>query len=353
MQLLVGFNVAIYQQQFKNGGMPAGHQIDEALILANRGRKTAVDPRVPYAFLVEPEVTIRGTIEDVATIFLTNRECPFHCLFCDLWKNTTDEAVPLGAIPQQIDYALQRLSTARHVKLYNSGNFFDHQAIPPDDYAAIAERVAHFQTIIVENHPRLCGKSCVHFRDFVRGAAKMRTRAKEIVQGEPEETLPELEVALGLETVHPEILPRLNKQMTLDDFRKAAAFLASNEIAMRAFILLKPPYMLEEDCVDWVLRSIEFAFICGVRACSVIPTRSGNGVMDLLEQEGRFSSPHMASLEATLAGGIALGRGRVFVDLWDVARFYSCARCGPARGARLQEMNLTQRILPAIECSCT
>jgi uncharacterized Fe-S cluster-containing MiaB family protein len=331
--------------------MPAATDIDDRLILELRGAKEPVDPHVPYAFLVEPEVNAEGLVEDVTTIFLTNRECPFRCLFCDLWKHTTDERVAVGAIPRQIDHALARLPPARHVKLYNSGNFFDRQAIPPEDYTAIAERVAGFRTVIVENHPKLCGQACVEFRDLLR-AAKRQSPAADARQADAGNG-PQLEVALGLETAHPDILPRLNKQMTLDDFRRAAAFLTGQEIAVRAFILLKPPFMAEAECVDWGLRSIEFAFDCGARICSVIPTRGGNGVMERLERERQFAPPRLASLEATLERGIALRRGRVLVDLWDVERFQNCPRCGPARSDRLRQMDLSQQILPAIACSCT
>ena len=75
-----------------------------------------------------------GKIEDTAIIFLTNRECPYHCLMCDLWKNTTDFSVPAGSIPQQIEWALNQMAPARHLKLYNSGSFFDERAIPSEDY---------------------------------------------------------------------------------------------------------------------------------------------------------------------------------------------------------------------------
>ncbi len=173
-------------------------------ILRARGPKNPVDPARPYAFLVEPECSADGQVEDVATLFLTNRECPFRCVMCDLWRNTTDRRVPLGAIPQQIDYALERLPAARHIKLYNSGNFFDRQAIPPEDYEAIAQRVQTFETVIVENHPRLCGDELLRFRDMIPG---------------------QLEVALGLETVHEQLLAALNKQMTLDDYEQASRFL--------------------------------------------------------------------------------------------------------------------------------
>jgi radical SAM enzyme (TIGR01210 family) len=249
---------------------------------------------------------------------------------CDLWKNTTDERVPVGAIPEQITFALSKLPIAKHIKLYNSGNFFDRQAIPRDDYAVIARSVASFETVIVENHPRLCGDDCLRFRDLLAG---------------------KLEIALGLETVHPEVLPRLNKRMTVEDFQRAVRFLSENEIATRAFILLRPPFLSEAEGVEWALRSLEFAFDAGVQCCSVIPTRDGNGAMEQLRSDGGFE-PTFRSLERVLAEGLAIGRGRVFVDLWDAERFFDCEQCGSRRRERLSRMNLTQQMLPEISCGC-
>src|SRR5207247_2494609 len=75
-------------------------------ILARRGGRNSLDPVKPYGFLVEEERAETGEVVSVATIFLTNRECPWRCLMCDLWRNTLTETVPVGAIPAQIDYAL-------------------------------------------------------------------------------------------------------------------------------------------------------------------------------------------------------------------------------------------------------
>ena len=286
-----------------------------AEILALRPPKNVVDPRRPYAFLAEKERSAEGELVDVATVFLTNRECPFRCLMCDLWKNTTDHPVAPGDIPAQIDYALARLGPARHAKLYNSGNFFDTKAIPPSDYAAIAHRLASFERVVVENHPKLCDERVLRFRDLLDG---------------------ELEVALGLETAHPEVLKRLNKSMTLADFSRAAQFLRLEGIAVRAFILLRPPFLSEEEGVEWAIRSIDFAFGAGVECCSVIPTRAGNGAMEVLEQEGLFEAPTVESMERVLAEGIRMRRGRVLMDLWDVQN-------SPRRD-RLERMNLLQEV---------
>ena len=307
--------------------------ITDREILAARPAPNPVDPGRPYAFLAEAEHSASGAIEDVATIFLTNRGCQFRCLMCDLWKNTLSEPVHTGVIPAQIDYALARLPAARHVKLYNSGNFFDHKAIPPADYEPIALLTSSFQTVIVENHPRLCGSDVTRFGDMLSG---------------------ELEIAMGLETVHPGALEALNKRMTLEDFDRAVDFLLERDVAVRAFILIKPPGMEEAEGIEWALRSVEHALDIGVRCCSVIPTRAGNGIMDDLQRRGLFEPPRLSSLETVFdeALRLAKGHGRVFVDLWDIEQLARCSKCVSLRRDRLHTMNLQQTVEPVVECEC-
>ena len=309
-------------------------QISDDRILSVRPPKNPMDPWRPYAFLIEPERSRAGTIDDCLTVFLTNRECPFRCTMCDLWKNTLDERVPLGAIPVQIDHAIQNSSPADHIKLYNAGNFFDPQAIPPEDHSAIAARIRTFQTVIVENHPRLTDDRCLRFRDQLETT---------------------IEVAMGLETVNPDVLARLNKRMTVDDFDIAVRFLLKHQIAVRTFLLLKPPGLNEEDGIRWSLESLKHAIEMGVGCVSLIPTRAGNGLMDQLQRSGDFSPPSIRSMELVLEAGLQyVGRfspaTRVFMDLWDAATFYTCFSCGPARRDRIQRMNLTQQVEPAVMC---
>jgi archaeosine synthase beta-subunit len=219
---------------------------------ARRPARTVVDPYRPYAFFVEEECGTSGAVDEIATVFITNRECPWRCVMCDLWRNTLTETVPVGAVPAQIDYALKRMPQAKAIKLYNSGSFFDPGAVPVEDYAVIAKRVSGFDRVIVESHPALVGERCLEFRDSLNGR---------------------LEVAMGLETAHPVVLEKLNKRMTLEQFRAAARY------------------------------------------------------------------------------GVGLGRGRVFVDLWDLKNAKKCDDCYELRLARLQAMNLRQVVLDEIVCS--
>lgn len=298
-------------------------------IVAQRPPRTLLDPYRPYAFLAEQECAASGEIVPVSTVFLTNRECPWRCLMCDLWKNTLTDTVPLGAIPEQIKFALQQLPPARHIKLYNSGSFFDAQAIPPEDYSAITALLKPFERVIAESHPALIGDRCFHFRDLLAAP---------------------LEVAMGLETVHPEALERLNKRVTLEQFAAAAKLLRAQKIDLRVFILVQPPFIRSDEALLWAHRSLDFAFDCGATAVTLIPTRGGNGAMEALQQAGAFTPPSLEIFEQAVAYGVSLQRGRVFADLWEIERIATCIDCRASRIARLERINLTQSIPPSYRC---
>jgi radical SAM enzyme (TIGR01210 family) len=307
---------------------PEGTAARDRWVLARRGPKAALDPRLPYGIFREEEPGPDGRLEPAAVVLLTNRECPVRCVMCDLWRNTLDERTPSGAVAAQIRHALERLGPVRTAKLYNAGSFFDPNAIPPDDYAEIAAALAGVERVVVESHPAFLGDRALRFRDLV-GAR--------------------LEVAVGLETVEPGVLERLNKGMTLASFERAAEFLAKHGVDLRAFVMLGPPFGSRSESVAWARRSVDFAARCGATACSVIPTRGGNGAMEALG--GEFSPPDLRSLERALEYGVAThtGRPRVFADLWDVERLFACA-CAPRRAARLAAMNRTQRVPEPVRC---
>ena len=300
-------------------------------ILAQRPGRSPVDPWKPNGYFLEQERGERSDILSSAVILLTNKECPWRCLMCDLWKHTLDNTVPLGAIPAQIAHALAALDARpAQIKLYNSGSFFDRAAIPPADYRAIAEQVRVANHVVVESHPRLVGVPALKFRDLLSGS---------------------LEVAMGLETVHPTVLPRLNKRFTLEEFSRAAAFLRGNKIRVRSFVLVQPPFMVADEAVEWAVKSAQFAFSCGAVVVSLIPTRLGNGAMNKLARAGEFSTPSLITLETAMERCLQLRQGRVFADTWELQQFSSCRTCLAAREARLVRMNLSQRIEPSIQCA--
>lgn len=304
-----------------------------ARIRSLRGAKRPVDPFLPIAQFWETERTAGGGEIAALTLLLAGAECPFTCLFCDLWRETLEGPTPKGALPAQLRAALGAagpLPDPAAVKLYNASNFFEPRAVPEEDEEEILTLLTPFARVTVECHPRLVGERCLRF------AARLPGR---------------LEVAMGLETVHEGALARLNKGMTLADFDRAADLLWDHGIALRAFVLVGPPHVPRSEAVEWAVRSTLHAFERGAERVSLLPVRAGNGAMDALRDAGEWEPPTLAQLEEALERCLALGNGIVTADLWDAGRFARCPACAEPRLARLARMNATGRIEPRLSCS--
>jgi radical SAM enzyme (TIGR01210 family) len=307
---------------------PAG----DAAVRHARGPRATVDPERPVAVFDEEEIASPGRTVATRVLILAGAECRYTCAMCDLWRHSLDGPTPPGSLPAQIRRGLSTggITTAatepRWIKLYNGSNFFDPRSVPPADLPAIAELLAGHDRVIVENHPRLTGPAVPRFRDRLSGR---------------------LEVALGLETVDPRLLPWLGKQMTADDFAAAAARLRSWDVDVRAFVLLGLPGLTAAESLAACLAAVAFAADSGARHVSIIPTRKGNGFMDDLARNGFFTPPSATLVEQAAAaaiGGPAAHGAIITIDLWDFATLAGqCAACGPSRRARLAAANLAQR----------
>jgi radical SAM enzyme (TIGR01210 family) len=262
---------------------------------------------------------------------------------CDLWQYTTADDTPRGAIPAQVASALDELRAGSMVitrlKLYNAGSFFDPRAVPEEDYDGVATHVAGLEQVIVESHPALVGSRVGRFLDALK---RHGTRT----------AMTQLQVAMGLETVHPEALEGLNKRMTVDEFALAAEQLRRRGASLRVFLLVSPPFIPPVEQDEWLRRSIDVAFCCGASVVSLVPTRPGNGALEALAAEGTFRAPRLADIERSIEAALTVrpDHGRVFVDLWDLRRFSACPHCFEARRGRLHAMNLEQRLVTRPSC---
>src|SRR5262245_52109767 len=237
---------------------PATAEARDRFVLERRGSRPAHDPWRHQGVLVEEERSADGRVVRAVTVFLTGRECPWRCTMCDLWRYTTPDDTPHGAIPDQI-IAARAEAEVRHgsievIKLYNAGSFFDPRAVPESDYDAIAAALSGIPHIVVESHPALVSDR--HGRvDRLLEAIAANQR--------PADRAATLEVAIGLETTHPDALDRLNKRFTVDGFRDAAAALAERGLALRVFLLVSPPFVPQAEQDDWLRRSLDVSFESG------------------------------------------------------------------------------------------
>jgi len=282
--------------------------------------------------LIDEERRPEGKIERALTVFLIGAECPFTCSFCDLWRWTIDRPTPPGALTRQLESVLQTLAgpAPDRLKLYNASNFFDQRAVPSEDLPAIASLTASFAAVTVESHANTIGPKTVAFARQISGR---------------------LEVAVGLETIHPVAAAQLNKRLEFARFDLATRFLSENGIDLRVFVLLGVPYVPADESVAWTVRSVEYAVERGASVVSIIPVRGGNGEMERLETLGHFAQPALSQLEDALDRCLQFASTVVTADLWDVERLSACEHCRAGRIARLRRLNVTGIAEPRIDCT--
>ena len=297
-----------------------------------RPPKERVDPYKAHGSVIEQERRPDGRTESALTVFLAGAECPFTCSFCDLWKWTIDGPTPAGALTRQLQDIVQGLDDPlpQRLKIYNASNFFDQRAVPPEDLSGIASLAAPFTSVTVESHASTIGPRTLAFARQLSGR---------------------LEVAVGLETIHPLAIERINKRLDLGRFDWAARFLAENGIDLRVFVLLGVPFVSADESVAWTVRSVEYAVERGASVVSIIPVRGGNGEMERLEAMGYFTRPTLAQLEDSLDSCLKFSDTVVTADLWDINRLIACEHCSPQRIERLCRINITGRAEARVACS--
>lgn len=272
--------------------------------------------------LEEERIMGVGGLERALTVFLAGAECPFTCSFCDLWRYTLDGPTPAGALPLQLARALEEIGprVPERLKLYNASNFFDRRAVPAADVPRLAELASRFQSVTVESHATTVGPLTLGFAALLNGR---------------------LEVAIGLETIHPAAAAQLNKKLELTEFDRAAEFLSAHDLDLRVFVLLGTPHIAAAASLEWTVRSVEYAAARGARCIAIIPVRGGNGEMERLEALGEFTPPTLAQLEQALEQCQSIRSTVVTADIWDLERLSGCPACRSERVARIRAMNIS------------
>jgi archaeosine synthase beta-subunit len=296
-----------------------------------RPPKTYVDPYRALGHTIEEERRPGGKVERALTIFLAGAECPFTCSFCDLWRWTIDGPTAPGALATQVKAVLDTLidPLPDRIKLYNASNFFDQRAVPLSDVVAIARLSEGFATVSVESHANTIGPRVAEFAGQISGR---------------------LEVAVGLETIHPVAAARLNKRLDLARFDTAARFLCDNHIDLRVFVLLGAPYTPAEESVEWTVRAVQYAVERGASVVSIIPVRGGNGELERLKSLGEFTPPTLTQLEHAVDSCLAITECVVTADLWDVNQLAACEECRSDRVERLRKLNIVGHPIPSVTC---
>jgi hypothetical protein len=274
---------AVYEQ---GRGMDAHNQVMRSI----RGERDAdhQDPHEPTRVWVDRDRTPDG-VYDSLTVILNTGGCRWAraggCTMCGYVAESVEGgSVTHEALLDQVEVALEHERSERDqpcemVKIYTSGSFLDEREVAPESRAAIAREFADRERVVVESLP-----------DFVE--------AERLAPFTERTTT---DVAVGLETADDRIRRDcVNKYFDFADFERAAARAESAGAGVKAYLLMKPPFLTESaavaDMQSSVRRCAEYAHTVSMNPCNV----QRYTMVDELHFRGGYRPPWLWSVVEVL-----------------------------------------------------
>lgn len=204
------------------------------------------DPHEPTRVWVDEDNTPEGVRKSL-TIILNTGGCRWAraggCTMCGYVAESVEGGtVAHDALMDQLDACLsherkQAEEPCPLIKIYTSGSFLDEREIPAETRRAIAETFGDRERIVVESLPDFTERE--RLADFTEQGLSV-------------------DVAVGLETATDRVRHDcVNKYFEFADFIKASEQAEEAGAGIKAYLLLKPPFLTESEAVSDMISSVE------------------------------------------------------------------------------------------------
>jgi hypothetical protein len=197
--------------------------------------KKPFDREKPVSFWSEKDV-LDGSVVDAFVMILRTRGCTWAfqsgCSMCGYFNDSAWSNVSSDELMKQYTAAMEKYAGQPIVKIFTSGSFFDECEIPvPVRSKILVDLGEKTQKVVVESRPEYIVKETV-------------SDASKVIHPKT------LEVGIGLETADDFIREHsINKGFTLNDYKKAAELLRKNKCSVKTYVLVKPPFLTEEESI--------------------------------------------------------------------------------------------------------
>ncbi|NHJ46828.1 MAG: TIGR01210 family radical SAM protein [Asgard group archaeon] len=188
------------------------------------------------------------------------------CSMCGYSNETSDEVTATHLI-EQAKKAIQIFSNKNFqaVKIFNSGSFLDSKEIPIEAQTAIFKEICKLENvseIIIESRPEYITKKSLNRLTSIIGEEK------------------QLEIGIGLESSNDSIrINNINKGFLFEDFSKAVKITLNEQVRVKSYVLLKPPFLTELEAIKDTYQTILDAIKIGSRSISINPLNVQNGTI--------------------------------------------------------------------------
>ncbi|MFW9794553.1 MAG: archaeosine biosynthesis radical SAM protein RaSEA, partial [Candidatus Thorarchaeota archaeon] len=290
------------------------HETVQQAALRARGqsitRRKKRDPSRPSARWIAPARVGRDKGTALAIVLSTigcahARSDSGGCTMCSYLLDGSQSAPSSEQLVEQFTYAMNELegkSAPLSVKIYTSGSFLDSEEIPEDARSAILRCIGEderIREVVLESRP-----------DFVQDSVLSEVRS---ILGDRA-----IEIGMGLESTSDTIRAVcINKNFDLPTFKESLGIAKGHNIGMRAYVLLKPPFLSERDSLFDAVSTIRKAQNMGVTTVSLNPVNVQNDTLvEKLWNRGKYRPPWLWSVLEVLREASKMSDGwmRVVCD---------------------------------------
>ena len=243
-----------------------------------------------------------------------------------------------------------RFSEVQAVKLYNSGSFLDPKEIPVESQKSIVSKIAkfdHIKEFIIECLPEIINMQIDVLQELL-----------EIFNNRP------IYIGVGLESTNTYILRSyVNKPFTFENqFLKCVKNTKKIGAHVKAYLLLKPPFLTEQEAIDDAINSIKDTFEksdCKIASLNPVCVHADT-LVDLLWKKKEYSPPWLWSVLEVLKQGEKYKPqdGKLICEVMAGGLERGPHNCGQCDARVLKEIeyySLNQKFSPALNsltCEC-
>ncbi len=270
------------------------------------------------------------------------------CTMCSYLLDGSSRSPTAEELVQQFTTALDQitgLDSPLSVKIYTSGSFFDEEEVPPDARGRILDLIAEdarIEEVVIESRPEYVSEGVL---------SELKERLKDRV----------VEIGMGLESSSDRVRSLcVNKGFSFADFLSAVERARVRGIGVRAYVLLKPPFLTETEAVLDAKKTIGDALAAGVTTISLNPVNiQKNTLVEQLWKGGHYRSPWLWSVLEVIESARSAAGNEVNVICDPVAAgkqrgAHNCGKCDESVVSAIRRFVLSQNLedLKAPGCDC-
>ena len=252
------------------------------------------NPNMPIATWVQDDIFLDKTIGKSLTIILRTVGCRWAyesggCTMCSYLMDSSPIKISAENIINQFEHALNKYKEEiiknpknYSIKLFTSGSFLDEFEVPKEAKEHIFKKIGELpiKEVAVESRPEfITDDNLKIIRKYIDNEINV-------------------EIGVGIETLNEKIRNvSIHKGVSTEDIKSAIETAKKYNIGIKAYLLIKPPFITEKQAVVDSIHSANECIRMGCSRISYCPATVHKGTLiELLWKKNQYRPPFLWSV---------------------------------------------------------